>query len=518
MRFSRPSDEIVITDCGLKTYGVYCGSGPLAVGFAARAVPDVSRGANTIPPMETTLPSPRAPRDLHVRELAWPRSIDALVAGLAAEGELAWLDSSGEHDSAGAVAIDPVGILTYEPTGGARFRSAGDERRGPDAWSLWREVSFKLPTIPSHLCGPGWIGYVGYEMARTLERNRVRLIGRSAIPWLRMALYDRIVVLAPSERTATLVSSPALCRMFGVSPTSIDQFVERWNVAAELAPAPGPSALSTAIVDQTPRAAHRAAVLRAKEYIAAGDIYQVNLARKITIGAITDPLAAYLAVRRSNPSLRGTFLKWDGGAVASVSPELFLSLRGPSVLTSPIKGTRPRTGDSLRDAAACADLLASEKDAAELAMIVDLHRNDLGRVCQWGSVRVRNARRLEEHPTVLHTVADVDGTLAVGRDAFDLLQACFPAGSVTGVPKIRAMEIIAELERSPRGVYTGAIGWLGLSGDMSMNVAIRTLQIHDGVGCLHTGGGIVADSDPDAEYDETIAKARGILRALGIAV
>jgi para-aminobenzoate synthetase component 1 len=259
-------------------------------------------------------------------------------------------------------------------------------------------------------------------------------------------------------------------------------------------------------------------VIRAKEYIAAGDIYQVNLAQRFELGLIDDPIDAYLAIRRSNPARLGAFLKWDGGAVASVSPECFLTLTGRAVRTSPIKGTRPRCGDAQIDAAARDQLLASVKDAAELAMIVDLHRNDLGRVCEWGSVRVRNARRMEEHPTVFHTVADIDGTLADGRDAFDLIAACFPAGSVTGAPKIRAMEIISELEDAPRGVYTGAIGCLHPSNGLVLNVAIRTLQIHGGIGTLHSGGGIVADSNPDAEYEETLAKARGILRGLGISV
>jgi para-aminobenzoate synthetase component 1 len=213
----------------------------------------------------------------------------------------------------------------------------------------------------------------------------------------------------------------------------------------------------------------------------------------------------------------GAFMQWPGGAIASVSPELFLQLRGREVLTRPIKGTRSRTGNPVVDAKQQRELLASQKEAAELAMIVDLHRNDLGRVCEYGSVRVAHARRIEGHPSVFHTVADVTGRLEAGRDALDLLMACFPAGSVSGVPKIRALEIIGELESVARGAYTGAIGQLCLNGEAAFSVAIRTLQLSGGRGYLHVGGGIVAESDPAAEYAETLAKAAGILRSFGLA-
>ncbi len=204
------------------------------------------------------------------------------------------------------------------------------------------------------------------------------------------------------------------------------------------------------------------------------------------------------------------------GAVASFSPELFLQLRGAEVLTRPIKGTRPRTGDAARDERLRRELLASGKEAAELAMIVDLHRNDLGRVCRYGSVQVVRPRRVEAHPSVFHTVADIRGELAAGCDGIDLLAACFPAGSISGVPKIRALEIIGELEPAARGVYTGAIGVLGLDGQMTFNVAIRTVQMCGPQALLYVGGGIVADSDPAAEYEETLAKAAGILRGLAL--
>jgi para-aminobenzoate synthetase component 1 len=193
-----------------------------------------------------------------------------------------------------------------------------------------------------------------------------------------------------------------------------------------------------------------------------------------------------------------------------------LEVRGAALRTSPIKGTRRRTGDEATDRAAVRELLASPKEAAELAMIVDLHRNDVGRVCQSGTVEVASPRRVEAHPTVFHTVADVVGSLRPECDAIDALAACFPAGSISGVPKIRALEIIHELEPTPRGAYCGAVGWLGLDGSATFNVGIRTVQFSGDQAVVHGGGGIVADSDPRAEYIETLDKIRGILRGLGV--
>ncbi|HUT60531.1 MAG TPA: anthranilate synthase component I family protein, partial [Phycisphaerae bacterium] len=196
---------------------------------------------------------------------------------------------------------------------------------------------------------------------------------------------------------------------------------------------------------------------------------------------------------------------------------LFLRVRGEHVLTRPIKGTRPRTGRANLDEAAAADLLASPKDNAELAMIIDLLRNDLGRVCRYGSIRVTEPRRLETHPTVFHLVGTVAGRLRGGVGPTELLRATFPGGSITGAPKIRAMEIIDELEGVARGVYTGAIGWVGVNGCSEWNIAIRTILCDGPTAYVPVGGGIVADSDPLAEYRETLDKARASLEAIALA-
>jgi para-aminobenzoate synthetase component 1 len=335
------------------------------------------------------------------------------------------------------------------------------------------------------------------------------------LPLLRMGLFDRGIVLDHQRQCAFAVAAKGVAVALGLPATPLEAMVESWESAASTEA--GVSRLEPARPQfEMERDAYERMVAQALEYIAAGDIYQVNLAQRLRFDEVADPLEIYRVLRDVNPAGYAALLRWGEGAIGSVSPELFLRSRGCVVLTRPIKGTRPRTRDAVLDAAYRQELMDSAKDAAELAMIIDLHRNDLGRVCEYGSVRVRHARRLETHPTVFHTVADVSGRLRPDVDELDLLTACFPAGSVSGVPKIRALEIIDELEPVARGAYTGAVGVLGLDGQMTFNVAIRTLQFCRQTATLYVGGGIVADSDPADEYEETLAKARGIVEALAV--
>jgi para-aminobenzoate synthetase component 1 len=271
------------------------------------------------------------------------------------------------------------------------------------------------------------------------------------------------------------------------------------------------------------RGQYVSAVQRALEYIAAGDIYQVNLSQRFSAEFAGDASALFERVCETNPASYAAYMAWpdaDGNvqAVLSSSPELFLQVRADQVITRPIKGTRPRGGDETDDATMREALRNSEKDKAELAMIVDLERNDLGRVCEFGSVRVTEPRSLEAHPTVWHAVGQVEGRLRADCSIADLIRATFPGGSITGAPKVRAMQIIEELEPTARSVYCGAVGYVGLNGDLTLNLPIRTMVL--GAGRLHVqvGAGIVADSQPEAEYAETLAKAEGMLRALGVGV
>lgn len=456
------------------------------------------------------------------REVTWPRDAASASAALAADGELAWLDSASAEALAASgachslVCCDPLAVLEQFDGDPAVSSVRGRvTERHADGWELWRRAHRSLPSCAATPCrlAPGWVGYVGFEMARQLERLPASHREDLGLPILRMALFDRGVVLDHRARRAFAVGTAVVRSALGLPVAPLDELVERWEAVAGATPRERglePARLWCEIE----RSTYERMVVRALEYIAAGDIYQVNLAQRLRFEGIRSVAEAYARLRRVNPAPYAALLHWADGAVASVSPELFLGLRGREVLTRPIKGTRPRTRDAVLDAAYRQQLVDSAKDAAELAMIIDLHRNDLGRVCEFGSVRVPDARRLEAHPTVFHTVADVRGRLPGGSDALDLLRACFPAGSISGVPKIRAIEIIDELEPVARGAYTGAVGVLGLDGQMTFNVAIRTLQFRGQAATLYVGGGIVADSDPADEYEETLAKGRGIVEAL----
>lgn len=256
-------------------------------------------------------------------------------------------------------------------------------------------------------------------------------------------------------------------------------------------------------------------VARAQRYISAGDIYQVNLSYPYRadwpVGA--DPLATYLRLRTLSPAPYAAYLQQPGRTILSSSPESFLRMNGVQLQTRPIKGTRPRGRDAAEDARSRESLLRSSKERAELLMITDLERNDLGRISAYGSVQVPQLLELETHAHVFHLVSTVCGTLREGLDHLDVLSACCPGGSITGAPKHRARQIIAELESAPRGLYTGAIGYLGFNGQSQFNIAIRTIVHEKGVAHFHVGAGIVADSKPQSEWEETRHKAAGMLAA-----
>jgi para-aminobenzoate synthetase component 1 len=290
--------------------------------------------------------------------------------------------------------------------------------------------------------------------------------------------------------------------------------VERERPAAALAPLAG-----LRVSANFTRAQYVGAVRRALEYIAAGDVYQVNLAQRFA--APLRPSAAtavslFDTLQREHPMPFAGYVDCDDFTVVSNSPECFLQLMPEAIATFPIKGTRPRGGDDVSDAATAAALRASAKDGAEHLMIVDLERNDLGRICRPGSVAVASFARVRSYPTVHHLVSEVRGRLRRGIALDQVLRATFPGGSITGAPKIRAMEIIDELEPVRRGVYTGAIGFLDASGTGAFNIAIRTAIARRGRLTYHAGGAIVADSDPDGEYEETLLKARAFFGACGV--
>jgi anthranilate synthase component 1 len=259
-------------------------------------------------------------------------------------------------------------------------------------------------------------------------------------------------------------------------------------------------------------------VRKAKEYIAAGDIYQVVLSQRFAADVGVDPFTVYRALRHVNPSPYMFFVRMGERSIVGSSPEMLVRVEGRHAVTHPIAGTRPRGRNEEEDQRLAEELKRNEKERAEHVMLVDLGRNDLGRVCEYGSVRVPTFMSLERYSHVMHLVSVVEGQLAEDRDRLDALVACFPAGTVSGAPKVRAMQIINELETTPRGIYAGAVGYLDFAGNLDFCIAIRTIVLERGHAFVQAGAGIVSDSNPTAEYEETRDKARAMMRALELAL
>lgn len=368
------------------------------------------------------------------------------------------------------------------------------------------------PPAPLPFTG-GAVGFFSYELCTQLEKlPRAKPDDLPEIPGCEFAFYDAFIAHEHATNRTWLVANP-------VAATPAFTLLARLRsiVAKPAVPSSRPSALSSRLfepVSNFTAASYTAAIGRIKNYIASGDVYQVNLTQRFSSPLPCAPYDLYLRLRERSPAPFAAYLSFGPVQLISSSPERFLTLRDRRVETRPIKGTRPRSSDPSVDAALAAELLASEKDRAELLMIVDLERNDLGRVCDYGTVRVDKLWQLESHPTVHHLVSTVSGQLRAGLDIIDCVRASFPGGSITGAPKIRSMEIIDELEPHRRHIYTGAIGYIGFDGNADLNIAIRTITCVNNHAYYHVGGGIVWDSDPAAEYQETLDKGRAMHEAL----
>ena len=353
----------------------------------------------------------------------------------------------------------------------------------------------------------GLIGYLSYDFGRHLERLPSQASDDLHLPDARFGLYGWALISDHLSQTSQLVFHPTL-------PDS-----ERQRLI-ELLSQPAPQAIApfkllTPMTADLSADEYQQAIERIQQYIQAGDCYQVNFAQRFRAPCLGDPWAAYCALRAACPTPFSGFQNLpDGDAVLSLSPERFVKISQGHVETRPIKGTRPRGLTPEQDAANAAELLASPKDRAENLMIVDLLRNDLGRTCRTGSVRVPELFSLESYPNVHHLVSSVTGELADERDALDLIAGSFPGGSITGAPKIRAMQIIDELEPTRRGLYCGSLLYLDVRGEMDSSIAIRSLLVKDGQVCCWGGGGIVADSQWQAEYQESITKVKVLLDTL----
>ena len=358
----------------------------------------------------------------------------------------------------------------------------------------------------------GLIGYFGYDLAPLLETLPRKAPRDSSFPDLRFGLYDTAITIDHLSDEVILRASDFL----GEGLPAVESRCRDWRQAlAEGRPKTANRASISSFQSNFSRAAYLEGVNRALEYIAAGDIFQVNLSQCFEAVGSIDPLGLYTTLKESSPAPFSAFMRWDDNAVVSASPEWFYSTRGDQIVTRPIKGTRPRGRNPAEDAALASELLASPKERAELTMIVDLERNDLGKVCRFGTVQVRDPLTIESFAQVHHLVATVEGRLRPESTPIEVVRALFPGGSITGAPKIRAMEIIDELEPTRRSLYTGALGFFSQGGSSAFNILIRTLLVEGDRLRYQVGGGIVADSDPVAEYEETLHKGRGIREALG---
>ncbi|OAT81291.1 aminodeoxychorismate synthase component I [Desulfotomaculum copahuensis] len=369
----------------------------------------------------------------------------------------------------------------------------------------------------------GAAGYFSYDLGRMLERLPSWAEDDLHTPDLCLGFYDRAVVVDAVDGSVRLVSTGFPETEAGAARRRASERLEELqallveNRGRETVPAGGITVRSHALSSHFDRESYCRAVQRVREYIAAGDIFQVNLSQRFSLPRIVEPWLLYRRLREISPAPMAAFLDCGDIQVVSSSMERFLQVTGGRAETRPIKGTRPRGRDAREDARLRDELWHSEKDRAELVMIVDMERNDLGRVCRTGSVHVPELYRLEEYATVFHLVATVTGELPAEKDAVDLLRAAFPGGSISGAPKIRAMEIIEELEPVRRGIYTGSIGYIGFDGNADLNIVIRTLIFKNGQIHFQVGGGITIDSDPYREYLETLDKARAMIKALGLA-
>ncbi len=387
------------------------------------------------------------------------------------------LDSS--HPTAGAgwtaPARQPRLLLRSD---GIRAVVTGDQT------ATWDNPLQALDWMARTFPAPGrWIGYLSYDLGRWFEVLPAVIPDDLNLPLFAFAFI-------PDD--APPMEPPASAEQAALQP-------------------PAPREVPVRVRSNFTRTEYLAAVARVIDYIAAGDIFQVNLSQRLSIPTPLNPLAIYQRLLATTPAWYGGLLDFGDFALVSNSPELFFHVTPDGrIATRPIKGTRPRAPGMAKE------LQQSIKDQAELNMIVDLERNDLGRICQIGSVRVTEPRAIEAHPTVYHGAATIEGQLRPGIGFVDVLRAIFPGGSITGAPKIRAMEIIEELEPCRRGPYCGAIGFIDHTGTIMFNIAIRTLTLKNQIAYIPVGGGIVADSQPQPEYDETLVKARALLRALGI--
>ena len=374
--------------------------------------------------------------------------------------------------------------------------------RRRDPLEIVRECIAPLKAFEAYPFLTGAIGYVAYDFGRQIENLPEIAVDEEQLPDLMFGIYNWAVVVDHSARQTALLGLRADDSAFEAACALLEERINGVDRGVR------PQAFTTcgAVRANMSKQVYFEKFARVKRYIRDGDCYQVNLAQKFSVPVAGDPWDAYRCLRKINPAPFSAYLDFGDHQVLSFSPERFLHARAGHIETKPIKGTRPRRADTAADAAEAGALRNSDKDRAENLMIVDLLRNDISKSCRSGSVKVSRLFDVESFANVHHLVSTIEGDFEEGKDALDLLKGCFPGGSITGAPKLRAMEIIEELEPHRRGIYCGAIGYISRHGDMDMNIAIRTVVHCDGRLSFFAGGGLVADSAAESEYQESLDK------------
>lgn len=387
--------------------------------------------------------------------------------------------------------------------------------------------SIKIAGLPNFTGGA--VGYFGYDVCHFFENLPHKAEDDLNLPDIVFMFVDTIIAFDHFQKQTLIISN---IKPEGEADKNYDEAVEKIEaLLEELNRAPLTNDVFSLKTKETSSLVHNVlqtrvestfsqqgfeeVVKRAKEYIKAGDIFQANLSQRFSMQTDIDPFYLYRILREINPSPFACYLNLDKIKIVGSSPERLLKLEGRSVQTRPIAGTRPRGKTPDENMALSSELILNEKERAEHIMLVDLERNDLGRVCEYGTVEVDKLMILEEYSHVIHIVSNVKGVLHKDKDRFDLLRATFPGGTITGTPKVRCMEIIDELEPVRRNIYTGSIGYLAFNGDLDLNIVIRTFIITDNKAYVQVGAGIVADSDPRKEYYETLYKAQALMETLG---
>ncbi|MGN1400776.1 MAG: anthranilate synthase component I family protein [Bacillus sp. (in: firmicutes)] len=404
--------------------------------------------------------------------------------------------------------------LVITDRSGGREVLTGNPLQSMKAWMKERHMA-KQPGLPEFQGGA--IGFISYDYARQIEKLPSLAVDDLQIPDISFLVFHEMAVYDHETSSVYFLKISDDQQSSLVWLANMEEQYRRAGAPGKQKDIPRYEETDRSTGVSMTEEEFVYAVHKIKEYISQGDLFQVNLSVRQSEELFAPPQAVYSVLRRLNPSPYMAYLSMPGLQIVSSSPELLVEKKGKKVSTRPIAGTRSRGGTAVEDERLAGELLNNEKERAEHVMLVDLERNDLGKVCEYGSVRVSELMTIERYSHVMHLVSHVEGTIGNEHDAFSVIDAVFPGGTITGAPKIRTMEVIEELEPYRRGIYTGSIGWIGFDGDMEMNIVIRTLVAKEGKAYIQAGAGIVIDSVPEYEYKESLKKAKAVWKAKRLA-